>query len=643
MPKSSDTRSELHEGAREWASLGFFVFPIKAGVKYPPAIDEWQNLATDNLDIIDKWWSDNPGYNIGVVPGRSGMFVVDQDGPVGAQSLARLEGSNQALPSTLTVQTPTGPDRLHRWFLGQARSTVSTVLGPKLDTRGKSVDGKYGYVLVPPSRTADGEYRYIGDTNEIAEAPTWLTALLGSQSARKAEAPVTLDEPSNIARATDYLRATGPAIEGQGGDNRTYQVVCGLHDFGLAPATTLKLLLNIYNPRCEPPWTKEELETKISRAWEYAQNEAGAYQAEPPLEAFSHYAVPQARESEKRKRFYPLDEAEMAMLPEPTWLLRDLIQAKSLCLMVGQYESYKSFLALDIALTLASGIEGWECQPRSPVPVVYAPSEGMHAIARNRKPSWKIAHKLEEQIPFYLVEGVPWVKLDQDVRDFIDGIQSRGIKPKLIVIDTVASAMLGLKEDEVGMGMIVQFALTLKSVFGCTVLAVHHLGKDKTAGSRGSTALPAGFDTVLTVEAQQITRTVRVTVDKQKDGEKRKKPYCFQGEVVGPSLVFTPIDQKQYKAMNAKDETLGHYAVAGALRTLGALSEAAAVTTRVLATQMCPQVDSDTAETHDRAVRGFSRELQALAKGELAAFVTGEGRDVRWYIPAQDDPPNDEV
>lgn len=641
MPKSSDTRSELHEGAREWASLGFFVFPCTPGAK-TPGIDAWDTQATDNLDIIDKWWFDNPDYNVGVVPARSGMFALDVDGPLGADALARLEGSNQALPSTLMVQTPRGPGHTHYWFTGSAPSTVAK-LGPKLDTRGENA-GKYGYVLVPPSRTPQGSYTYTGDTNEIAEAPAWITTLLsGQREKHKAEAPVTLDEPSNIARATDYLRATGPAIEGQGGDNRTYQVVCGLHDFGLAPATTLKLLLNIYNPRCEPPWTKEELETKISRAWEYAQNEAGAYQAKPPLEAFSHYAVPQARESEKRKRFYPLDEAEMAMLPEPTWLLRDLIQAKSLCLMVGQYESYKSFLALDIALTLASGIEGWECQPRSPVPVVYAPSEGMHAIARNRKPSWKIAHKLEEQIPFYLVEGVPWVKLDQDVRDFIDGIQSRGIKPKLIVIDTVASAMLGLKEDEVGMGMIVQFALTLKSVFGCTVLAVHHLGKDKTAGSRGSTALPAGFDTVLTVEAQQITRTVQVTVDKQKDGEKRKKPYCFQGEVVGPSLVFTPIDQKQYKAMNAKDETLGHYAVAGALRTLGALSEAAAVTTRVLATQMCPQVDSDTAETHDRAVRGFSRELQALAKGKLAAFVTGEGKDVRWFIPAQDEPTNDEV
>jgi hypothetical protein len=314
-------------------------------------------------------------------------------------------------------------------------------------------------------------------------------------------------------------------------------------------------------------------------------------------------------------------------------------------LMVGQFDSYKSFLALDLCLTLASGLPGWECDAREPACVLYAPSEGMHEIARRRKPAWKLARQIEDQnIPFYMVEDVPWLKFENDITDFIGGVKERKIFPKLIVIDTVASAMLGLDENNAhDIGHFVQAAKTLKQAFNCTVLAVHHLGKDKERGSRGSSALPAGFDTILNVEAQHITKTVSITISKQKDAERRKKPWLFQGDVVGPSLVFSPLDIAAYRAMNSQDDTLGHVAVAGALRSLGALSGANAVTTRVLATTLCPTSESDTHETYDRVVRGFQKELNGLAKGKLAAFTIEKGRNVFWYIPAQGETKKDEV
>lgn len=601
-----------------------------------PAIADWQNRATDNPELIKTLWSDNL-YNIGVVPAKSGWFVLDVDGPLGAQVLERLERADKPLPNTLTVQTPRGSGHRHLWFVGHAPSTVAK-LGEKLDTRGENA-GKFGYVLVPPSVTPQGSYDYIGDTDEIAEAPEWITTkLAGQREAHAAVAGLTNDTEHNIRRAVAYLLASPAAIEGQGGDDQTYRTVAGIRDFGLSPECAVRLLAEHYNPRCVPPWTEEELKAKIEHAWEYAQNEAGAYaEAKPAVEEFAHFR-PEQRPVQlpglSRKRFTLMDEAEMAELKPANWLLKDIMQEKSLCLMYGPYESYKSFLALDLALTLASGVGGWECPVRPRLPVVYAPSEGQVGIALQRKPAWRMAHDIAEVLPFYAFEDVPHVNSSDDMILFAEGIRAKGVSPALIVIDTVANALVGLDEDTKGMGLFVDAMKTLRDIFGCAILAVHHTGQDVRRGPRGGTALPAGFDTILEVEGQQATRTVSVTIRKQKDALKRTKPFYFRGDVVGPSLVFSPIEPKAYKAINSEDETLGAPKIMAALQHLGAISPARAVTTHVLAHQVCPALDGDTHETHERAMKGIGLELVKRAKGVLAAFAITKGRaEPTWALP----------
>lgn len=607
-----------------------------------PAIADWQHRATDNPELIKTLWGDNQ-YNIGVVPAKSGCFVLDVDGPLGAAALARVERDHKPLPSTLTVQTPRGPDHRHLWFVGHAPSTVAK-LCEKLDTRGENA-GKFGYVLVPPSVTPQGSYDYIGDTDEIAEAPEWITTkLAGQREAHAAAEAVTPDAPHNVDRAKAYLDASPAAVEGQGGDDCTYRVVCGLRDFGLTPPMAMRLLKAHFNPRCEPPWDEEDLAAKIEHAWEYAQNEAGAYgETHSALEKFAHFSAGlgdgHAAGGDQfpglsRKRFTLMDEAEMANLKPANWLLKDIMQEKSLCLMYGPYESYKSFLALDIALTLASGCSGWECPSRISVPVVYAPSEGQVGIALQRKPAWRLAHGIENVLPFYAFEDVPHVNSSEDMVLFAQGILAKDVKPALIVIDTVANALVGLDEDTKGMGLFVDAMKTLRDIFGCAILAVHHTGQDTRRGPRGGSALPAGFDTILEVEGQQATRTVSVTIRKQKDALKRTKPFYFRGDVVGPSLVFSPIEPKAYKAINSEDETLGAPKIMAALQHLGAISPARAVTTHVLAHQVCPALDGDTHETHERATKGIGLELVKRAKGVLAAFAVTKGRaDPMWSLP----------
>lgn len=75
---------------------------------------------------------------------------------------------------------------------------------------------------------------------------------------------------TRIARAQAYaeqLARTAPAIAGQQGSRVTLRaaikVVCG---FALDEETGFQVLLEAYNPACQPPWRPEELRRKVQEA-----------------------------------------------------------------------------------------------------------------------------------------------------------------------------------------------------------------------------------------------------------------------------------------------------------------------------------------------------------------------------------------
>jgi hypothetical protein len=58
-----------------------------------------------------------------------------------------------------------------------------------------------------------------------------------------------------------------PAIAGRGGHAATLAAALALvRGFSLPPTLALQILLAHYNPRCQPPWARPELEHKIATA-----------------------------------------------------------------------------------------------------------------------------------------------------------------------------------------------------------------------------------------------------------------------------------------------------------------------------------------------------------------------------------------
>lgn len=634
--------SELHGVARTFAQAGWPVFPCHANSKQPATTNGYLDATTD-LAQIDAWWTLNPDYNPAFPPHAVGYGIVDVEA-AGAEAWAELVREH-AIPLTYTVRTPRGG--WHYYFTGELPMTAwapgrERCLGEHIDTRGK------GSYALCPGAVVNGVAYTIEDAREPAPVPPWMGVKLAPREQAATAAVAQLDLPGNIMRARklleQYVASGFVAVEGQGGNNRTFQVACEVLNLGVSGYTAAGLLDDIWNPHCTPPWEGEELAVIIKNAERYAQNEAGAWAAGDTAEAFKD-ALPALLAADAvaqpKDKFHFRTEAEMEDAPEPTWLVPELIQDASTVLLYGPMGTFKSFLTTDIAMALSLGtVETFGHRPIRSGPVFYGALEGALGIMTGRRRAWKLVRGVDA-LPDFFVGPAPIVALPEEVQQFGDAIKKlcAGRRPALIVIDTVAQAMLGLNENDARDAMrFAKFCASLKEAFDCTVLAVHHTGKDAERGSRGHTSLPAGFDTLLELHGHPEKRLVEVRARKHKDAPLPEHGWHFKGRPVAGSLVFDRIGHEEYRQLTTGDDPLARGKVGRALAALGATTEATAVAGEALAGVLLGPEGQGEALAAKQARAKLARELARRAETTLAGYVIRGARGLSWALlaPAED-------
>jgi DNA-binding MarR family transcriptional regulator len=213
--------------------------------------------------------------------------------------------------------------------------------------------------------------------------------------------------------------------------------------------------------------------------------------------------------------FALLSDAELDTLAPPTWLVDGMVPTGGLVVAFGPSGCGKTFLALDWAYCIATGLP-WYGRQTEPGYVVYIAAEG-HSGLRPRRDAWKQARGATtvDRIRF-LPQAVNL--LDKSAQDRLRRtIASLPEAPKLIVVDTMARTMVGGDENTArDVGLFIDGLDKLRSEFGCTVMAVHHTGKDG-ADERGSSALRGAADTLLKLAPDGAA--LRLTCEKQKEAE----------------------------------------------------------------------------------------------------------------------------
>jgi hypothetical protein len=176
----------------------------------------------------------------------------------------------------------------------------------------------------------------------------------------------------------------------------------------------------------------------------------------------------------------------------------------------------------------------------------------------------------------------------------------------------------------------------LRDEFECPVIALHHFGKDEARGGRGSSALPANFDTVVTCKRHEKSLSLEVSVQYHKDADEPDQPWTFEGRPVGGSLVFFPTTPQEHKAATASDDLYEPRKIGATLAGLKAVGLGAAVSSHVLAASLVSPGKDETAEDRHSAVERASRALTKLARGKLEAYCHRQGRELLWCLPASE-------
>jgi len=207
----------------------------------------------------------------------------------------------------------------------------------------------------------------------------------------------------------------------------------------------------------------------------------------------------------------------------PLHLVRGLLPQVGTTCAYGAPGLGKSFMALDIALSIAAGCEvfGRKTLQGSSF---YLSTEGKTGT-RARAEAWAAArgHELVG-LPIALHEE-PMNLRDSGIAGNLMGRLKTledlsGVKCRFICIDTLSQCLFG---DENRQEEVVEFcrAMTrLANELEAQVCVIHHTGKDESKGARGSSVINGNFDTLLHLSENDGPRDLTLRAGKQKNGAK---------------------------------------------------------------------------------------------------------------------------
>ena len=226
------------------------------------------------------------------------------------------------------------------------------------------------------------------------------------------------------------------------------------------------------------------------------------------------------------------DVTELAELPPITDLVSGHIPTKALVTMYGPSGDGKTFLALDLALSIATGIP-WHGHSVEQGPVGYVIAEGAGGL-NQRVEAWQEHHGILVSPPVkFLPQPVHFLEPTEAAR-LVAELQTWDPSPRLAVVDTLSWCLApGDENSTKDMGAYVAAIGELRAATGATVLTLHHTGHD-TSRERGNTALKGAMDTHMRVK--QEDDTITLSCDKQREAV----PFTalkFRLEPVGESVV----------------------------------------------------------------------------------------------------------
>lgn len=203
------------------------------------------------------------------------------------------------------------------------------------------------------------------------------------------------------------------------------------------------------------------------------------------------------------------------------WLVKHWIQSDALIMVHGPSGGGKTFMVLDMVLSIASkgSIPDWFGNKVRHGPVVYLAGEGHHGL-RGRVAAWKQHHGVGSLEMWLSRHGVD-LNTASGYQKAADAIRSLSEMPKLIVVDTLHRFLAGDENSAQDAKTMLDACGGLIQEFGCSVILVHHTGVSAEAQhrARGSSAWKGALDIEISVVPAEDGGPIQVIQRKSKDAE----------------------------------------------------------------------------------------------------------------------------
>jgi hypothetical protein len=391
--------------------------------------------------------------------------------------------------------------------------------------------GTGGQVVCPPSLHESGERREweggvpgepaVIDFSDLWDAAQRLAGACGwKPDAYEAPDPpppppsngksfkvLTWTEPSAFTRAKAWLAKVPGAVSGKGGHDQTYSAAVGLvHGFELSREDALRLLIQDYNPTCQPAWTTKELEHKVEDAATKPHEKPKGWLKNAPMpdanstirkNGVSDGNTSANPESETHRK-WPAPKPMSALSvggPAVEWLIKGMVARGHSTLFSSLMKLGKSTLLGHLLRSRQLGTPFAGLATRKGRTLVLSEeSETIWALRRDGLGLDDSHHVLSKPIlakPSY----ADWAEFIEYVAD-----DAAAMDADMVVIDTLSKFAPWRNENDSADVQGTMNPLDRLTKAGLGVLLFHHAGyaaREVGQAARGSTALAAAVDILL--------------------------------------------------------------------------------------------------------------------------------------------------
>jgi hypothetical protein len=507
------------DAALKLAEAGIAIFPCGADKKPVPGF-KWQQFSSSDVDAVEMWWSQYPNALPAIDLAKSDLVVLDGDnhgGPDGREALGRLLLDQPDYNSPATPRYTTPNDGAHAYFTqnGHELTNARGDLPAGIDVRGAG-----GYTVCPYAVLPDGRrYHPAKKTPDLIDSyragtippiPEGVVALIEARKKHRQPSPESAQPIQGGIRERAYAQA---AL-----DNCTKELTA-------AAAGTRNELLNALAFRLGRMVARGWLQRSYVEANLIGAMHVNGYADEKGIRAIEatlrsgldagmadpHPDLAEQTKAGRRKQQDNNSSGESVArgswkyhsgksATAPRWLVKGILPETGVALIAGQWGTYKTTVALDVALCVMAGLPfAGRYRIKRRGAVLFIALEGA-TMLDSRLSTVAEHHGVAGALPFAwrsdcpaLTNGGAADALYQLVEEASATLKTDFNLPVvIIVVDTMVTAA-GYEaegaDNDAATTQKIFFALRqLAERTNTLVVGIDHFGKTVETGTRGSSA-----------------------------------------------------------------------------------------------------------------------------------------------------------